>query len=345
MGLCQIALHTLRMIGFKPKRCSSSHQSSTLAVGYFSLSLITLIESLFRSLLLMLVGRGVMRSWGLRALLKPLQILPAPLLFVAYLPATPTLDPLPYLPGVPHPSIWRGLLEHLLEFLLLVSTKQRPLFSTRVLVTAVTQSLRTSVVVTPCERLDPSPGVSGCLHNFGCAFAQADEPEDLVVAIAMLIAMLGAAAAVRDVRRVRAPHPGFAQAFGVAWEQAIAPEQQNGMMQRRWSWHLPAAPEPQWQRDVPFWTLPDADRRSLCDPWQPPPGVAPSGLALVYLHGSACYLLDKDFFTRAFFRHLAAQGHVVMDVAYRLYPETDMLGMLGYSLLRCEVSQPHHEPL
>jgi acetyl esterase/lipase len=148
--------------------------------------------------------------------------------------------------------------------------------------------------------------------------------------MAMLTAMLGVVAAVRDVRRVTTPHPGFAQAFGEAWEEAIAPEQQTGMLQRRWSWHLPAAPEPRWQRDVPFWTLPGTDRRSLlCDLWQPPAGVASSGLALVYLHGSAWYLLDKDFLTRTFFRHLAGQGHVVMDVAYRLYPETDMLGMVG----------------
>jgi len=101
------------------------------------------------------------------------------------------------------------------------------------------------------------------------------------------------------------------------------------MLQRRWSWHLPAAPEPRWQRDVPFWTLPDADRHLLCDLWQPPRDVAQSGLAVVYLHGGAWSLLDKDFFTRRFFRHLAAQGHVVMDVAYRLYPETDLLGMVG----------------
>jgi acetyl esterase/lipase len=147
--------------------------------------------------------------------------------------------------------------------------------------------------------------------------------------MAIFTAMLGAAAAVRDVRQVAAPHPGFAQAFGVAWERAIAPEQHLGMLQRRWSWHLPAAPEPRWQHDVPFWTLPDADRRLLCDLWQPPRGVAPSGLAVVYLHGGAWSLLDKDFFTRPFFRHLAAQGHVVMDVAYRLYPETEMLGMVG----------------
>src|SRR5829696_6848731 len=147
--------------------------------------------------------------------------------------------------------------------------------------------------------------------------------------MAMSTAMLGVLAAVRDVRQVTSPHPGFAQAFGVPWERDIAPEQQTGMLQRRWTWHLGAAPEPRWQRDVPFWTLPGADRHLLCDLWQPPHGVAPSGLAVVYLHGGAWSLLDKDVGTRSFFRHLAAQGHVVMDVAYRLYPETDMLGMVG----------------
>jgi acetyl esterase/lipase len=126
--------------------------------------------------------------------------------------------------------------------------------------------------------------------------------------MAMFTGMLGAVAAVRVMRQVTAPHPGFAQAFGVGWEQSIAPERQTRMLQRRWSWHVPPAPEPRWQRDVSFWTLPEADRRLLCDLWQPPRGVAPSGIAVVYLHGSAWYLLDKDFFTRPIFRHLTAQG-------------------------------------
>lgn len=145
--------------------------------------------------------------------------------------------------------------------------------------------------------------------------------------IAMLTGALGAVVAAEDVRRVTAPHPGFAQAFGVGWEQDITRERRTHMLQRRWTWHLPAPPKARWQRDVPFWTLPDSDRRLLCDLWQPSPGVAPSGLALVYIHGSAWSLLDKDVGTRPFFRHLAAQGHMVMDVAYRLHPETDMLGM------------------
>jgi acetyl esterase/lipase len=67
----------------------------------------------------------------------------------------------------------------------------------------------------------------------------------------------------------------------------------------------------------------------LADIWQPPAGVEPSGTAIVYLHGSAWYLWDKDCGTRPFFRRLAAQGHVVMDVAYRLCPEVDVVGMVG----------------
>ena len=47
------------------------------------------------------------------------------------------------------------------------------------------------------------------------------------------------------------------------------------------------------------------------------------------LHGGAWYLLDKDVLTRSFFRQLAAQGHVVMDVAYRPCPEVDVRGMVA----------------
>jgi acetyl esterase/lipase len=50
---------------------------------------------------------------------------------------------------------------------------------------------------------------------------------------------------------------------------------------------------------------------------------------VIYLHGSAWYILDKDVGTRPLFRHLAAQGHVVVDVAYRLFPETDIPGMVA----------------
>jgi acetyl esterase/lipase len=56
--------------------------------------------------------------------------------------------------------------------------------------------------------------------------------------------------------------------------------------------------------------------------------VHASGIVFIYLHGSAWYVLDKDVGTRPMFRHLAAQGHTLVDVAYRLFPETDMMGMV-----------------
>jgi acetyl esterase/lipase len=113
----------------------------------------------------------------------------------------------------------------------------------------------------------------------------------------------------------------FTQTFGTGFG---GPNQ----VRRRWAIKLGRVPEARLQQDIPFWTLPGSNRQLLCDIWQPPDGVTPSGLGMVYLHGSAWTLLDKDCATRPLFSHLAAQGHVVMDVAYRLFPETDIPGMV-----------------
>jgi acetyl esterase/lipase len=102
------------------------------------------------------------------------------------------------------------------------------------------------------------------------------------------------------------------------------------MVQKRWTWFLKmkASPEPCFESDVVFWTVPDTDRELLCDIWRPADGNA-SGLALVYIHGGGWVAGDKDFMTRPFFRHMVAQGHTVMDVAYRLCPEVDIYGEVG----------------
>ena len=140
---------------------------------------------------------------------------------------------------------------------------------------------------------------------------------------------VGAALAADYVRRVTAPHNGFKRAFGANWTQRIPSKSGQRMLRRRWTWLSPNVPEPRWTRDVAFWTIPGGDRKLIADIWQPPAGVEPSGTAIVYLHGSAWYLWDKDCGTRPFFRRLAAQGHVIMDVAYRLCPEVDVVGMVG----------------
>lgn len=141
--------------------------------------------------------------------------------------------------------------------------------------------------------------------------------------------LIGTVISIIYIVSVTAPQPGFEIAFGPDWEQDIPAARAAHLLPRRWNIGWPRTGEPRWQRDVPFWTIPDSDRKLLCDLWQPPYGVPPSGLAFIYLHGSAWWFLDKDLGTRPFFRQLAGQGHVVMDVAYRLCPEVDIHGMVG----------------
>jgi len=146
---------------------------------------------------------------------------------------------------------------------------------------------------------------------------------------AIPLGIVGAGVMICYVWRSTHDQSGFENAFGVDWSEQIKPEQEKLMVQKRWKWYLKmnASPEPFWERDIPFWTIPGTDRQLLCDIWRPAGGNV-SGLAFVFLHGSGWAIGDKDMFTRPLFRHLTAQGHTVMDVAYRLLPEVDIYGMV-----------------
>jgi len=147
---------------------------------------------------------------------------------------------------------------------------------------------------------------------------------------AVAMGILGAIPMIFYVWGCTRDHNGFEKAFGPGWKDQITPDQTKTIVKRRWSFYLnlKASPEPIWERDLSFWTVPGTDRQLLCDLWRPADGKT-TGLAYIYLHGSAWAVGDKDFGTRSFFSHLAAQGHTVMDVAYRLIPETDIYGMVG----------------
>ena len=147
---------------------------------------------------------------------------------------------------------------------------------------------------------------------------------------AIPIGVVGAGMMIAYVWQCSRDHKGFENAFGAGWSDQIPAEQAKRMVQKRWSGFLrmKASPEPYWERDLAFWKIPDTDRQLLCDLWRPANGQA-SGLAIIYFHGSGWHILDKDFGTRPFFRHLVAQGHTVMDVAYRLCPEVNIYGMIG----------------
>ncbi|HET9431350.1 MAG TPA: alpha/beta hydrolase [Chitinophagaceae bacterium] len=130
------------------------------------------------------------------------------------------------------------------------------------------------------------------------------------------------------VTRPPASAGNFEKAFGLNWEKRLDSRQKNLFLPARTELMLPAVANPQLEQNIEFAVIPGTDRKLLCDLWQPGEYISPSGLAFIYLHGSAFYFLDKDCGTRPLFSYLTAQGHVIMDVAYRLAPETDIMGMV-----------------
>jgi acetyl esterase/lipase len=141
---------------------------------------------------------------------------------------------------------------------------------------------------------------------------------------------IGAALLGRHLLRVTAPHnEDFEYAFGPDWESRIPADLQARLAPERWQFpasELPP-PIPDWQRNVVFGAHPGTGEPLLCDVWQPPPGVPRTGVTVIYLHGTLWQALDKDFLTRPFFRRLAGQGHLVVDVAYSLVPRADLRGI------------------
>lgn len=100
------------------------------------------------------------------------------------------------------------------------------------------------------------------------------------------------------------------------------------MLERRWYWRLPLSNEwPRWEKDIAFGTVPETGATLLCDLWKPADGIKPTGLAFLYVHGGGFFTSHKDFGTRSLFRHLADQGHLVMDIDYRLAPAANLYDM------------------
>lgn len=81
-------------------------------------------------------------------------------------------------------------------------------------------------------------------------------------------------------------------------------------------------------RDLVIGQKPKSGKPFLADLWQPAEGCQRSGLSIIYSHGSGWRVGDKDMLTGHFFQRLAQSGHVVLDIAYSLYPEADLPTMV-----------------
>ncbi len=140
--------------------------------------------------------------------------------------------------------------------------------------------------------------------------------------------LAAAGVAWQYIRRVTRAHDGLTRAFGPDWASRIPAGQQIRMLPQRRPWLPLPDPPVRWQRDLELGLGSDS-QPLLADLWQPLPAVTASGIGLIYLHGSGWNSSSKDVGTRPLFRYLAHQGHVILDVAYSLAPQTDLAGMMA----------------
>jgi acetyl esterase/lipase len=140
---------------------------------------------------------------------------------------------------------------------------------------------------------------------------------------------LGLNLAARYIRTIPDSQDLFADAFGPDWQDQISQERRSQLPSQRWS---PVRIPPGgavFQQNLVVGQSIKNGRPLLADLWQPNPETPCSGLGLIYAHGSGWRIGDKDLGTRTFFRHLTGQGHVVLDLAYTLWPQADIKDMVG----------------
>jgi acetyl esterase/lipase len=147
--------------------------------------------------------------------------------------------------------------------------------------------------------------------------------------ITTLAGLLAAALGIRHTILVTRGHDYFALAFGENREERMPSDLRPRLASRRYRFIQPAPPVVPGQRNVDLGKSGKTDEPLLCDIWQPPQSVPRTGQTVIYLHGGLWQALDKDFLTQPLFRRLAAQGHVIMDLAYSLAPAADLERMLG----------------
>jgi len=136
--------------------------------------------------------------------------------------------------------------------------------------------------------------------------------------------IIGALLAGRYIHLVTREHSAFASAFGPDWPYRIPANIKPLMLSRRWFPVMNIPEDYAWQPNIVYGQNPETGESLIADIWQPRSGMQRTGLAVIYVHGGAWRLGEKDMGTRAFFKRLASQGHVIMDIEYTITPTTPL---------------------
>lgn len=144
-----------------------------------------------------------------------------------------------------------------------------------------------------------------------------------------LAGLAGATIAVRHVVHITASHSAFETAFGPDWQHRIPLDLETRLLPKRYAPLLRPVANPIQLRNLVYAAHAESGAPLEADLWLPPPGVPSTGLAVLYLFGGAWHYMNKDLWTGHILRHIASQGHVVMNASYTLAHEADVPAMVS----------------
>ncbi|MFC2026078.1 alpha/beta hydrolase [Chloroflexota bacterium] len=140
--------------------------------------------------------------------------------------------------------------------------------------------------------------------------------------------LLGIGLAAKFINDIPNSQSQFEAAFGPDWQGRVSVSPRSQLLSRPSPLLTETPGDVGFQRDLVIGQSTKTGKPLLADLWLPPTDTPCSGLGLIYAHGSGWRVGDKDLGTRYFFRRLAGHGHVVLDLAYTLWPQADIPGMV-----------------
>jgi len=108
----------------------------------------------------------------------------------------------------------------------------------------------------------------------------------------------------------------FEQTFGPKWETMIPSAIGARLSSTRWRPVDFSPPRGPVHRNIVYAVSERSGQPLLADIMEPPPDAVRSGLALLYVHGGGWRFGKRNIDKFPYFRRLAWQGHVIMDIDY-----------------------------
>jgi len=150
---------------------------------------------------------------------------------------------------------------------------------------------------------------------------------DLLITAAGVAGFLAGRRHVAGVTKPR--DRAFAAAFGPHWQAQLPNHIRERLKSRRWNPICLPPPRGPLQRNVLYGGNVDTGQPLFADIQEPPPGAPRSGLAMIYIHGGGWRYGSRNIDKFPYFRRLAHQGHVIMDIDYSLSERTSLGEMVA----------------